>query len=136
MFCSTSTPKHLFLEVTVTLGLVLSVLLVGCAGALNASSGPSTRPSTDRYSCTQPQPVPGKLSLAGLAYGPAHTGQDPTRGSFPSSEEVEADMPALASLTHYIRIYSSTGPTDAIIQAASAAHICVALGMELGSDTT
>jgi len=45
-------------------------------------------------------------------------------------------MPTLASLTRYIRIYSSTGPTDAIIQAASAAHICVALGMELGSDPT
>lgn len=43
-------------------------------------------------------------------------------------------MPTLASLTHYIRTYSATGPTDAIIQAAKAAHICMALGIGLGSD--
>jgi len=130
MFCSTS--KHLFLEVTVTLGLVLSALLVSCAGTLNTSPGTSTLPSTDSDSCTQPQPVPGKLSFAGLAYGPSHTGQDPTRGISPSSEEIEADMPTLASLTRYIRIYSSTGSADTIIRAAKAAHICVALGIGLG----
>src|SRR5207249_5078986 len=41
-------------------------------------------------SCTQPQPAPGKLSLAGLAYGPSHTGADPNHGVFLSSEEIEA----------------------------------------------
>jgi len=125
-----STPKHPLLEVATALGLVLGVLLVGCSGTPKASPSPSQGTA----SCTQPQPAPGKLSLAGLAYGPSHMGQDPTRGSFPSSEEIEADMPTLASLTHYIRTYSATGPTDAIIQAAEAAHICVALGIGLGSD--
>ncbi len=140
MFCST--PRHLLLEVAATLGLVLSILLIGCSGTsgtLKASpspftSSPSTSPSQDNFSCTQPQPAPGKPSLAGLAYGPSHTGQDPTRGIFPSSEEIKADMPTLASLTHYIRTYNSTGPAGAIIQAAEAAHVCVALGVGLGSN--
>jgi exo-beta-1,3-glucanase (GH17 family) len=53
---------------------------------------------------------------------------------FPSSEEIQADMPTLASLTRYIRTYSSTGPANSIIQAAGAAHVCVASGIWLGSD--
>ena len=43
-------------------------------------------------------------------------------------------MPTLASLTRYIRIYSATGSAEAIIQAASAANICVALGVNLSRD--
>jgi exo-beta-1,3-glucanase (GH17 family) len=136
MFCST--PRHQLLEIAARLGLVLGVLLVGCSGTLGTSPRPSASPSTsssrESAPCTQPQPAPGKLSFAGLAYGPAHTGQDPIRGSFPSSEEIQADIPTLASLTRYIRIYSSTGSAEAILQAASAANICVALGIELGSD--
>src|SRR5205823_12197653 len=85
-------------------------------------------------SCTQPQPAPGKLSLAGLAYGPSHTGEDPNHGVFLSREEIEADMLTLASLTHYIRTYTATGPADEIVQAAEAAHVCMALGIPLGSD--
>ena len=132
MFCSS--PKHQLLDVAARLGLVLGVLLVACSEIPRNTPSPSTSPSPQSYSCTQPQPAPGKLSLAGLAYGPAHMGQDPNHGSFPSSEEIEADMPTLASLTRYILIYSSTGPAGAIVQAASTAHICVALGMQLGSD--
>lgn len=134
MFCSI--PKRQLREVAAALGLVLSVLLAGCSGTSRTSSAPSSSssPSPEIASCAQPQPAPGKLSLAGLAYGPAHTGQDPTREVFPSNEEIEADMPTLASLTHYIRTYSSTGQAEAIIQAAASAHICVALGILLGSD--
>lgn len=135
MFRSTS--RYRLLEITARLGLALSALLAGCSGTFPAS-GPSAssspRPSHENISCTQPRPAPGKLSLAGLAYGPARTGQDPTLGAFPSNEEIEADMPTLASLTHYIRTYSSTGPANAIIQAAAAAHVCVATGIQLGSD--
>ena len=132
MFCST--PRHQLLEIAARLGLVLGVLLVGCSGTLRTSPGAPTGPSRASAPCAQPQPAPGKLSLAGLAYGPAHTGQDPTRGVSPSSEEIQADMPTLASLTGYIRTYSSTGPAEAIVQAASAAHVCVALGIQLSSD--
>jgi exo-beta-1,3-glucanase (GH17 family) len=57
-------------------------------------------------------------------------------GTFPSDEEIQADMPTLASLTGYIRTYSSTGPVDTIIQAAAAAHVCVASGIWLGRDAT
>jgi exo-beta-1,3-glucanase (GH17 family) len=128
-----STPGFLPWRFAATLGLVLSIFLIGCSGALTTSPSPSATSSYDT-ACTQPKPTPGKLSLAGLAYGPAHTGQDPTRGIFPSSEEIQADMPTLASLTHYIRTYGSTGPAEAIIQAAEAAHLCVASGIWLGSD--
>jgi len=132
MCYSTSTSKHLLLEVLTALGLVLSVLLVSCTDTLKASPRLSTNPSRDNDSCDQPRPAHNKLSLAGLAYGPSHTGQDPTLGIFPSSEEIEADMPTLASLTRHVRIYSSTGSADTIIRAAKAAHICVDLGIELG----
>jgi exo-beta-1,3-glucanase (GH17 family) len=115
------------------LGLALSVLLTSCSGGSSTSPGSSVT-STSETACTQPKSALGKLTLAGLAYSPAHTGQDPSRGIFPSEEEIQADMPTLASLTRYIRTYSSTGPAAAIIQAAAAAHICVASGIWLGSD--
>lgn len=47
---------------------------------------------------------------------------------------VAADMPSLARLTNYIRIYSSTGPASEILSAAQAAHLCVSLGIWLGRD--
>jgi exo-beta-1,3-glucanase (GH17 family) len=129
-----STHKSLLLVNIATFTFVLGVLLVGCsAGSPKTLPSPSTTSSNDA-ACTQPEPTPGKLSLAGLAYGPFHTGQDPNRGVFPSSEEIQADIPTLASLTHYIRTYGSTGPAEVIIQAAEAAHICVASGIWLGSD--
>lgn len=132
--------RRRLLEIVVTFGLALSTLLSGCSGASGTSpaSGPSvsspTRSSGKSFSCIPPRPAPGKLSLAGLAYGPAHTGQDPTLGVFPSDEEIKADMPTLASLTSYIRTYSSTGAADAIVRAAAAAHVCVASGIQLSSD--
>ncbi len=125
------TRKRLPLAILATMALFLGMLPVGCS---TSTSTPAPRTSLPQTTCTQPEPVPGKLSLAGLAYGPAHAGQNPLSGVFPSGEEVKADMPTLASLTRYIRIYSSTGSTDAIIQAAAAAHVCVALGIGLGSD--
>src|SRR5579872_5009768 len=88
--------------------------------------------STDT-TCTQPNPAPGKYELDGLAYGPAHNAGDvPT---VPSSQEIRNDMPILSSITHYIRTYSSTGPADAIIQAAETEHVCVASGIGLGRDS-
>jgi exo-beta-1,3-glucanase (GH17 family) len=114
--------------------LLLSISLSSCATGGSKNIPPSSPSPHTGPACSQPKSASGKLSLAGLAYGPSHMGQDPTRGTFPSSEEIEADMPTLASLTGYIRTYSSTGPADAIIQAAVAAHICVALGIGLGSD--
>jgi exo-beta-1,3-glucanase (GH17 family) len=135
--------RRLPLSLVVTVVLILSALMAGCSQQSNRSpstpvsskSSPSPSASPLRSAaCTQPKPAPGKLSLAGLAYGPSHTGQDPTIGVFPSDEEVNADMPTIASLTNYIRIYSSIGPANAIIQAAEAAHVCVALGISLGRD--
>ncbi|MFL5692910.1 MAG: glycosyl hydrolase family 17 protein [Ktedonobacteraceae bacterium] len=127
--------KQLILATMPALALVLSLLSAGCSAQVpKISSHPATTSVSKTTACTQAEPVPGQLSLAGLAYGPAHAGQDPTVGVSPSNEEVQADMFTLASLTRYIRTYSSTGSADAIIQAAEAAHVCVASGIELGSD--
>lgn len=129
-----STHKSSPLVNVATLTFVLGILLIGCSGgAPQTPPGPSTTFTNDT-ACTQPEPAPGKLSLTGLTYGPFHAGQDPNRGVFPSSEEIQADMATLASLTHYIRTDGSTGPAEAIIQAAEAAHLCVASGIWLDSD--
>lgn len=131
-------PRRQLLEVAAVLGLVLSSLVAACSGTTEASLGPAARPSVSPLHksapCAQPQPAPGKLNFAGLAYGAAHTGQDPTHGVFPSQEEIQADMPTLATLTGYIRIYSATGSAETIVQAAQAANLCVALGIDLSSD--
>lgn len=129
-----SSHKSLSLANVVTLVCTLGILLVGCsASAPQTSSSASTTP-VNGPACMKPEPSSGKLSLTGLDYGPFHTGQDPNRGIFPSTEEIQADMPTLASLTHYIRTYGSTGLAEAIIQAAEAAHICVASGIWLGNN--
>lgn len=126
--------KCLSMVLVAAIALVLSTLLAGCSTQAPKTSPGSSATAVHDTTCAQPVPVSGKLSLAGLAYSPFHAGQDPTVGVFPSNEEIKADMPTLASLTHYIRTYGSTGPANAIIQAAEAAHICVASGIWLGSD--
>jgi len=126
--------KSLSLINVVTLVFVLGIFLIGCsAGASQASPGPSTT-SVNDAACTKPEPPPGQLSFAGLAYSPFHMGQAPNHGASPSRAEIQADMPTLAALTRYIRTYGSTGSAEAIIQAAETAHICVASGIWLGRD--
>ena len=114
--------------------LPLGISLISCAVGGSKNTSPSSLSAHTGPACAQPRPAPGKLSLAGLAYGPYHAGQDPMTGVFPSDEELQADLLTLAPLTHYIRIYSSTGPARAIIQAAEAAQVCVALEISLGSN--
>jgi glucan 1,3-beta-glucosidase len=79
-----------------------------------------------------PVPGSGHVTLSGVGYGPYHVGQNPNFFISPSAEEVAADMPTLAAVTNYIRIYSSTGPAAEILSAAQAAHLCVSLGIWLG----
>jgi exo-beta-1,3-glucanase (GH17 family) len=137
--------------VTALLILFLNAVCVSCGSAAPStltptptSHLPSPAPTTPSFACDQPNLVSGKPTFAGLAYSPYHTGQDPTvrvtnsstTGISPSLQEIQADMPTLASLTNYIRIYSSTGPAEMIIKAAQANHICVALGLSLSADRT
>jgi len=105
------------------------------SGSLTPHSSPSPT-SNPQFACDQPAPAQGKVTLAGLAYGPYHAGQNPNYFVFPSNEEVAADMPTLASLTNYIRIYSSTGPAEAIIREAEKTRLCVNLGIWLGKYPT
>jgi exo-beta-1,3-glucanase (GH17 family) len=56
--------------------------------------------------------------LAGVGHGIYQAGQNPNLGISPYCGEVAVDMPTLAAVTNYIRIYSSTGPAADILQAA------------------
>ena len=136
-----STIRNMSLPLIATLVLVLSTNLVsyswfGSFPPMSTSRSSPTQTSVPplSFACDQPKPVstPGKITLAGVGYGPYHTGQDPNFGISPSSDEVGADMPTLASLTNYIRIYSSLGPADEIIHDAEKTHLCVNLGIWLG----
>jgi len=116
-------------------------LVLAAAGLLAAGSAPGPwHPVAARaasFACNQPMPPasgPGRITLAGVGYGPYHAGQDPDLFVSPSGGEVTADMQTLAAMTNYIRIYSSTGPAADIVRAAQAAHVCVSLGMWLGRD--
>jgi exo-beta-1,3-glucanase (GH17 family) len=124
--------------VAALLVLVLNTLLAACAGSgQSVSLTPSPHVSSSptfypQFACDQPALAQGNSTLAGLAYGPYHTGQNPNYFVFPSNEEIAADMPTLASLTNSIRIYSSTGPAEAIIREAEKTRLCVNLGIWLG----
>jgi len=113
------------------------VAVAGLMATGSSSNGSRPRPADPpaaSFACNQPFPSasPGRVTLSGVGYGPYHAGQDPNYGISPSSSEVAADMPTLAAITNYIRIYSSTGPAAEIVQAAQAAHMCVSLGIWLG----
>lgn len=117
------------------IGVAVAMACVLVTGACSAGARPRPAdPTTASFACNQPLPAArhGQVVLSGVGYGPYHAGQDPNYGIYPSSEEVAADMPTLAAVTNYIRIYSSTGPATEIVRAAQAAHICVSLGIWLG----
>jgi exo-beta-1,3-glucanase (GH17 family) len=118
--------------------LVLNMLLSGCSSDKPATTITSAlaSPTPDpRFVCKQPKSG-GELPLAGLAYGPYHSGQDPNYKIFPSNEEVDTDIPTLKCLTNNIRIYSSLGPAKRIVQDAEKAQMKVNLGIWLGKDAT
>jgi len=109
--------------------------LFAAAGCATQELSPRpAAPQAASFACNQPMPNPGPghVTLAGVGYGPYHAGQNPNFFISPSAEEVAADMPTLAAVTNYIRIYSSTGPAAEILSAAQAAHLCVSLGIWLG----
>jgi exo-beta-1,3-glucanase (GH17 family) len=134
--------RHLSSGCIAILALLLSIVLASCSDTstsktitLTTSPVPvATSPSTIRshIDCPQLQAASGNVTLDGLGYGPYHTGQSPDLGISPSADEVAADMPTLASLTHNIRIYSSLGPANDIVNAANAMGMCVNLGIWLG----
>lgn len=114
------------------------VLLLGLTAAALVAAGPTPgrwgrSVPLPSFTCDRPMPAPGHghVTLAGLAYGPYHAGQDPNFFISPSAPEVAADMPTLAAVTNYIRIYSSLGPAADILRAAQTAHLCVSLGIWL-----
>jgi exo-beta-1,3-glucanase (GH17 family) len=127
--------RHYYEQLVLASLILLSLSLTSCAAGETKKPSLLSGSSLSDPACAQPKSASGKPTLAGLAYGPAHTGQNPTVGVFPSDEEIQADLPTLAALTHSIRIYSSTGPARVILQAAQATHVCVALGIWLSHDS-
>jgi exo-beta-1,3-glucanase (GH17 family) len=112
-----------------TVGLALA-LMVTFPTSVGAVVNPIAMVSAATGSCRSSSPV--DLPLSGLAYGPYHVGQGPDVSVFPSAAEVAADMPTLACLTKDIRIYSSLGPAEDVIRAATAESLSVNLGIWLG----
>lgn len=113
------------------------VLLVGCAGeikpSLQSTPTPTHSLSPTAIACSHAPSRAGLLKLSGVGYGPYHGEQSPDLNTFPSSEEVQADMATLKSLTNNIRVYSSIGPASEILQAADAKGMKVALGISLNA---
>lgn len=132
--------KPLSLRGIALLVFILNTFLVACASGTSqppsGTSQPVAQPTVNpQFACQQKKPV-ANLSFSGLAYGPYHTGQDPNYGIFPSSQEIDTDIPTLACLTNSIRIYSSLGPAQRIVQDVRQARMSVNLGIWLGSDAT
>jgi hypothetical protein len=79
--------KCLLVMAMTTVEVILSTLFVGCTAQTPRIVPRLSTTSPSVISPAQPEPLPGKLSLAGLAYGPANTGQDPTAGVFPPAKK-------------------------------------------------
>lgn len=131
--------RRLLLLMPASLALILSLLLTSCEASpglpVTHGATPSTSPPSAAPCGHLPPQQQGLLKLAGLAYGPYHGEQTPEGQfpSYPSTGEIQADMPTLKALTDNIRIYSSLGPASAILQAAQANGLKVALGIWLGA---
>ncbi len=128
-----STIRWLRPIVTTIVVLTLHMLLVGC-GETTSTLKPIHALSPTAIPCGHALSRTRALKLSGLDYSPHHGEQSPDLGTFPSSDEVQADMATLKSVTNNIRIYSSTGPASEILQDADTNGMKVALGIGLGAD--
>jgi exo-beta-1,3-glucanase (GH17 family) len=124
--------------VIIALVLTFHMLLVGCGETkppLPAipTYSPTHTLSSNPVPCGHAPSSAGLLRLSGLSYSPYRGEQSPYLQTSPSSDEVQADMLTLKSLTDNIRIYSSLDPASEILQAASTNSMKVDLGIWLSS---
>ncbi|MBI2994382.1 MAG: glycosyltransferase [Gammaproteobacteria bacterium] len=71
---------------------------------------------------------PWPVTLQGIAFSPFRLGQDATMESWPSVEEIDADLALLAGKAHAVRTYSTDGPLAEVPRLAKQHHLNVMLG--------
>lgn len=81
----------------------------------------------------EPEPV-WPQRIQGFAFSPFREGQDPAKGSFPTKEQIEADLALLADKTNAVRTYTVSGVQAHIPELAREHGINVALGAWLDKD--
>lgn len=72
--------------------------------------------------------------LAGIAFNPFQSGQDPASGDQPSAAEIARDLALVGELTGQVRSYSVEGSLGLIPALAERQGLSVMLGAWLGSD--
>jgi exo-beta-1,3-glucanase (GH17 family)/cellulose synthase/poly-beta-1,6-N-acetylglucosamine synthase-like glycosyltransferase len=83
----------------------------------------------------RPDPEPSwPERIDGFAFSPMRMDDDPTRGRFPTVEEIEADLALLSGQTRSIRSYTVEGTLNEIPVLARRHDLRVALGVWLDDD--
>jgi len=109
------------------LQLSLANLLVALGFALVTFSiwGLSNRPI---------QEPPWPTSVVGMSFSPIRQGNDPSKGIYPTSEEIDADIALLQGKVKAIRTYGVSGSLSEIPALAKKYNMKVTLGAWLTSD--
>jgi len=74
--------------------------------------------------------------IVGFSYSPFRQGQDPTKGSFATAEQMEEDMHLLAGTVHAIRSYSVTRGQEVLPDLAAKYKLSIAPGAWIDADRT
>jgi exo-beta-1,3-glucanase (GH17 family)/cellulose synthase/poly-beta-1,6-N-acetylglucosamine synthase-like glycosyltransferase len=85
----------------------------------------------------RPVDEPGwpERGLQGVAFSPFHAGQDPAQGTFPSAEQIDADLRLLSAASiSAVRTYSTLNSLALIPELAARHQIKVTLGSWLNED--
>lgn len=72
--------------------------------------------------------------IVGFSYSPFRLGQDPTKGSFPTREQIDDDLELLSGTVQALRTYSVIRGQEAIPDLAAEHGLSVAVGAWVGTD--
>ncbi len=72
--------------------------------------------------------------IVGFSYSPFRLGQDPTKGSFPTREQIDDDLTLLSGTVQAIRTYSVIRGQEEIPDLAAEHGLSVAVGAWVGTD--
>jgi exo-beta-1,3-glucanase (GH17 family)/cellulose synthase/poly-beta-1,6-N-acetylglucosamine synthase-like glycosyltransferase len=77
---------------------------------------------------------PWPEQISGFAFSPVRDGQDPSRGEFPSVEQIDEDLALLSGDAHAVRTYTVQSTFAEVPRLAAAHDLNVTLGAWLGAD--
>ncbi|WP_198246609.1 glycosyl hydrolase family 17 protein [methane-oxidizing endosymbiont of Gigantopelta aegis] len=72
--------------------------------------------------------------ITGLSFNPMRLEHDPSKNSFPSSQEIEQDLALLQNKVHAVRTYSVSNGFEVIPELAKRYDLNVSLGAWIGKD--